>query len=141
MQSDLVNRLQQQDTATQQALTKQQAACAALEQQHADVSKQLKEQAGAVAKQQQQQQEALAKQEKLATTLQQHAEQQVSALAKATSGLREEVDGKLSQLELLLTGRVNDTSTGKAALTDAKVAEMRCVRWCCSLVLIRSWVV
>jgi len=115
MQSDLVGRLQQQEAATQQALKQQQTAQEALEQQHTTLTQQLKEQAAAATKQQ----EVLAQQQK------QQAEQQAAAMAKATAGLRDEVDGKLSELELLLTGRVNDTSAGKAALTDSKLAEIR----------------
>jgi hypothetical protein len=38
-----------------------------------------------------------------------------------------QVDGKLSDLELLLTGKVKDSSAGKAALTDTKMEELRCV--------------
>lgn len=119
MQSDLVTRLQQQETDTQKAISQQHAAQAALQ-------KQLQEEASAQAKQhqealtqQQKQQEALAQQQK------QQAEQQAAAAAKAASELRSEVDGKLSELELLLTGRVNDTTAGKAALTDTKLAEIK----------------
>jgi hypothetical protein len=55
----------------------------------------------------------------------QQAEQQGAALSRAVKQLQEETDGKLSELELTLTGRVNDTSAGKAALTEAKLGELR----------------
>jgi hypothetical protein len=115
MQSDLVSHLQQQEASTQQSLAKQQNAADTLKQQ-------LQDQTAAtdkLSKQQQEQQAALAAQQK------QQQEQQAAALAKAATDLRKEVDGKISELELLLTGRVNDTTTGKAALTDAKLAEIR----------------
>lgn len=119
MQSDLVNRLQQQDSSTQEALSKHQADQAALKQQ-------LQDQADALTKQQRDQQEAMAQQQRQqAAVLQHQDEQQASKLAAATTQLQKDLDGKLSELELLLTGRVNDTSAGKTALTDAKLAEIR----------------
>lgn len=118
-QSDLVNRLQQQDSSTQEALSKQQAEQAALKQQ-------LQDQANALTKQQRDQQEALAQQQRQqVAALQQQEEQQAGKLAAATTQLQKDLDEKLSELELLLTGRVNDTSAGKTALTDAKLAEIR----------------
>lgn len=113
MQSDLVGRLQQQEASTQQALTKQQAAADALKQQ-------LQDQAAALTAQQQERLETLAAQQK------QQSEVQAAALSQAGSDLRREVDAKLNQLELMLTGRVNDMSAGKAALTDSKLTEIRC---------------
>jgi hypothetical protein len=76
MQSDLVTRLQQQDSSTQQALSKQQAAQDALKQQ-------LQDQAASISKQQAAQHEALTQQE----------QQQRTALAQTTVQLQKEVRG------------------------------------------------
>lgn len=113
MQSDLVTRLQAQDSSTQQALSKQQAAQDALKQQ-------LQDQAAALTQQLSQQQQAGQE------ALSQHQKQQSAALAQTAADLQKEVDGKLSELELLLTGKVKEGSAGKAALTDTKLAELRC---------------
>lgn len=133
MQSDLVSRLQQQEASTQQALAKRQNAADTLMQQLQDqtaatdkLSKQQMEQQAALTAQQKQQTE---QQAALTAQQKQQQEQQAAALAKTTADLRKEVDVKVSELELLLTGRVNDTTTGKAALTDTKLAE---IRWACN---------
>jgi chromosome segregation ATPase len=112
MQSDLVGRLQQQEAATQQALSHQQAASDALKQQ-------LQDQATTLTAAQQARLDALEGQQK------QQAEAQAAALSQAGTDLRKEVDAKLSGLEATLTGCVNDTSAGKAALTDSKLTEIR----------------
>ena len=39
--------------------------------------------------------------------------------------LRGEIDDKLNELELMLTGKVAATTDGKAALTDSKIEEIR----------------
>lgn len=113
MQSNLVGRLQQQEASTQQALTKQQAAADALKQQ-------LQDQAAALTAQQQERLDTLAAQHK------QQSQAQTATLSQAGSDLRSKVDAKLSKLELTLTGRVNDMSAGKAALTDSKLTKIRC---------------
>lgn len=119
MQSDLVSRLQQQETSTQQALAKQQNTTDALKQQ-------LQDQTAALSKQQQEQQAALTAQQRQQADAQ---AAQAAALEKTGADLRKEVDVKLRELETSLTGRVNDTTAGKAALTDSKLAEIRYGSW------------
>jgi hypothetical protein len=111
MQADLVSRLQQQEASAQQALAKQQNAADTLKQQFQDQNAATDK----LSKQQQEQQAALAAQE----------EQQAAALAKVTADLRKEVDVKISELELVLTGRVNDTTNNKGAFIDAQLADIR----------------
>lgn len=107
MQAETLARLQQQQEAaaatTQQALLEQRAQV----QQH-----------GLLLEQQAAQQRQ---------ALEQHSQSQAAALSRTVGELQQETDQKLGALQSLLTGRVDDTSAGKAALTDAKLAELRCV--------------